>query len=132
MVTFKVGVDSGTIVISRSPDNLDKALDLYAKIQELALETAAAVWDGKKGAISTPHGDDLYTVVYDPSRKYNWKEWQDKASAYIVNLPRNEVAKPFTLYVGDVGVVQGSIKFPSHTLIMAVWENEQTLLFLSE
>lgn len=132
MVKFQIGVDSGTIVFSRNPDNLDKALDLYSKIQELALETATAVWDGKKGAISTPHGDDVYTVVYDPARKYHWKEWQAKPSAYLVNLGREGPAKPFTLYVGDVGVVQGSINFPSHTLIVAAWENEQTLVFLSE
>lgn len=132
MVKFQVGVDTGTIEIARNPNNLDKGLDLYSKVQELALETAEVAWDGKKGAIGTPHGDDVYTVTYDPSLKYNWKEWQSKRHFFLVNLPRGERAKPFTLYLGDVGSVQGSIDFPEHNLIVGVWADEQTLTFLSE
>jgi len=132
VIKFKVGVDSGTIGIARNPNNLDKGLHLYSKVQELALESAAAVWDGKKGAISTPHGDDVYTVIYDYGRKYNWKEWQERRYVILINLPRGEVGKAFTLYVGDVGQVQGSIDFPDHTLIMCGWEDDMTLVFISE
>lgn len=132
MVTFKVGVDSGTIEIALNPDHLDKGLDLYSKIQEVALETAQVAWDGKKGAIGTTHGDDVYTIIYDPAFQYRWKEWQDKRHFFLVNLPHKQRAKPFTLYCGDVGAVQGRINFPEHTLIVCAWEDENTLRFMSE
>lgn len=131
-VKFNVGVDSGIIQIARNADHLDRGGLLYGKVQELALETARAVWDGKKGAIGTPHGDGDHTVIYDPRMKYDWKEWMDKPGIFLVNLARGDTARPFTLYLGDVGRVDGSIDFPEHTLIGCMWTSEQTLTFLVE
>lgn len=133
MKTFRIPVDSGVIEIARNPDHLKKGSELYGKTQDLALWTAAGVWDGKKGAIGTPHGDGPHDVIYDPDRPYNWKEWRDKGKgAFLVNLPRGERAPGFTLYLGDVGNVYGAIQFPAHTLIAFAWEDDSTLRFATE
>jgi hypothetical protein len=132
MNRFTVPVDSGVIEMARNPNHLDQGGALYGKTQDLALWTALAVWDGKKGAIGTPHGDGPHDVVYESGRSYAWKEWQDKKTAMLVNLPRGEKGKAFTLYLGDAGHGYGSIDFPEHNLIAFGWENDYTLVFMVE
>jgi len=129
---IKVGVDSGVIEIARNPDHLSAGGDFYHKIQDSALWTALAVWDGKKGAIGTPDGDGLHEVVYDPDESYHWKTWQGRQHAFLVNLPQGQRAKPFRLYVGDVGRVDGMIEFPEHTNISFGWMDAGTLVFMVE
>lgn len=143
MVDFRVGVDSGVIQISRNPNHLEAGGNLYGKIQDLALWTAAAVWDGRKGAIGTPHGDGRFRVVYNPHTPYDWRYEQDKKGGFLVNLPRppehkqdwstrQKPGKPFTLYLGDVGQVQGQIEFPEHHLIAFHWNDDTTLIFTTD
>jgi len=130
---FRVDVDSGMIEIARNPDHLSKGSELYGKIQELALWTAAGVWDSRKGAIRTPHGDGPHGVIYEPERRYDYSDWQDKVVGVLVNLPRDKRAPAFTLYVGDVGRVDGQIEFPEHTMIAFGWEDDGTTLrFMTE
>lgn len=131
MKRFGVSVDSGVIEVARNPDHLSKGSDLYGKIQDLALWTALAAWDGKKGAIGTPDGDGPHEVIYDPDVQYNWKEWQSLKHGFLENLPKGESAKPFTLYFGDVGRVDGAIKFPEHNGIVFAWVDSNTLQFIS-
>lgn len=131
MKRFSVDVDSGVIEIARNPDHLKAGSDLYGKIQDLALWTASAVWDGKKGAIGTPDGDGPHEVIYDPAVEYKWKEWQGLKGGFLQNLPKGELAKPFTLYFGDVGRADGAIKFPEHNGIAFAWVDSNTLQFIS-
>lgn len=132
MRRFRVGVDSGTIQIAKNPGHLEKGSELYAKIQDLALWTARAVWDGRKGAIASTHGDDLYTVEYEHRESRDWKEMDAYPSqAFLVNLPEGELGKPFTLYVGDVGRVDGALDIPPHNTVEFVWIDESTLRFIS-
>ena len=130
---FIVGVDSGVIEIARNPDHLAKGGEFYGKIQDLALWTAAAVWDGRKGAIRTPDGDGPHQVVYDPDQPYNFRDWRDNATGgFLVNLPRGEHGEPFTLYLGDVGRYAGEISFPEHKVIVFKWTGPMTLTFISD
>jgi hypothetical protein len=133
---FVVDVDSGTIQFAKNPDNIenDKAIDFYAKIQELTGESAASVWDGKIGAAGTPTGDGRHTVIYEPSEFLDWKKRSKLKTFTLTNRsPRyDEPVDGFTLYVGDVHTVFGSIELEPHHYLGGVWLDEHTLVIWTE
>lgn len=130
---FIVGVDSGTIQITRNPDHLERGMEVWRRIREGSLETAWMGWDGKRGAIETPQGDGAHRIVYDTSEEYAWRNWRMMGVpyAFLVSLPQGKLAKPFTLYLGD-GRIAGEIVFPEHNLIAVGWFDPTTLRFTSD
>lgn len=130
-MTIRVGVDSGVIQIARRESALEAGGDLYGKVQDLALWTARGVWDGKKGAIGTPTGDGMHEVKLRTMTDAEWNKFRKSGADYtfLINLPRREAGKGFTLYIGDVGRVDGQIDFPDHQLISFAWLDPGTLEF---
>ena len=128
---FPLPIDGGSIKLARTEILYERAGDFYMKIQDAALWTAVAVWNGRYGGIRTPMGDGEHRVIYDPSKAYDWKEWEHRPSAVLVNKPPGQPEKPFTMYMGDAHI-GGSIDFPEHTLIALVWVDDRTLAVFSE
>jgi hypothetical protein len=140
-VRFGVGVDSGIIQLARNPDHLERGGELYGKVQDLALWSAAGVWDSKKGigAIGTPHGDGPHIVSFiEPSQAellemLKQMRKADQPYHYLINLDRySPPPKPFTLYCGDVGRVDGAINFPVATTVGFFWHDDNTLAFFTQ
>lgn len=101
---------------------------------ELTGWSADSVWDGKRGGINVPVGDGPHLVIYDPSAKPDHRAHRELRSAVLVNRsPRYDPPAPgFTLYLGDVGRVDGAIQVPPHHYLAGIWLDSNTIQFFTE
>lgn len=134
----RVGVDTGTIQIARNPDRLRAGLELFDKISRRSLGTARAAWDGHVGAIETPSGDGLHEVQLRLMSNTEWEEllsqisdtgWMGPKIIILESYRREETGKPFDLFLGDVGRMDGWLSLPEHKMISFFWRSENLLEF---
>jgi len=133
---IRVDVDTGTIQIALREAWLEAGLNFFSKVSDQSLYTAQVSWDGRKGAIKTPHGDGPHLVQMRIMHNDEWNPyvreikaaWPDSFGAFLSNHPAGHVAPGFRIFFGDLRA-DGVLDFPEHNLISFYWLNGGHLEF---